>query len=113
MNCSRTRWLSVGCSSDFCGKAIDMHAKKTLEDIVKYLEEYFGVKTLNDIGLRINVSGCPHDCGASLVSDIGLIGKQIKVNDRLIQVYDIYVGGSVGGNHHLGHALKKMFQLKN
>ena len=107
MNGSKTRWLSVGCSSDFCGKATDMHAKKMLKDIVEYLEEYFGVETLNDLGLRINVSGCPHDCGASLVSDIGLIGKQIKVNDCLIQVYDIFIGGSTGEKPSLGICIEK------
>jgi sulfite reductase (ferredoxin) len=102
MNLSKTRWLSVGCSSDFCGKATGMHAKETLRDIVGYLEGYFGVETLNDIGLRINVSGCPNDCGASVVSDIGLIGKQIKVNGCLMQVYDIFIGGSIGEKPSLG-----------
>jgi sulfite reductase (ferredoxin) len=107
MNLSKTRWLSVGCSSDFCGKATGMHAKETLRDIVEYLEEYFGVETLNEMGLRINVSGCPNDCGASLVSDIGLIGKQMKVNNCLMQVYDIYVGGSIGEKPSLGTCIEK------
>ncbi|MBO3754723.1 MAG: nitrite/sulfite reductase [Candidatus Brockarchaeota archaeon] len=107
MDRSRTRWFSVGCASDFCGKAVDMHAKKTLEDIVEHLEKYFGLKVLNSMDLRINVSGCPNDCGASLISDIGLLGRQMKVDQGLKQVYDIYVGGSLGENPSLGRRVEE------
>jgi sulfite reductase beta subunit-like hemoprotein len=102
MNSSRSRWLSVGCSSDFCGKTLNPHAKDIIKDIVEHLEKHFGVETLNSIKLRINASGCPNDCGASLVADIGLIGKQIREEDRVRQVYDVYAGGSLGNNSSLG-----------
>ena len=102
MSSSRVRWLSVGCSSDFCGKTLNPHAKDIIKDIVEYLEKHFGVETLNSIKLRVNASGCPNDCGASLVADIGLIGKRIKEEDRVKQVYDVYAGGSLGNNSSLG-----------
>ncbi|MGQ9691709.1 MAG: nitrite/sulfite reductase [Thermoproteota archaeon] len=103
MDCSKTRWLSVGCSSDFCGKATGICAKETVRDIVEYLEGHFGIETLKDLRLRVNVSGCPNDCGASLISDIGLISRQIRVDGGLKQVYDIYLGGSV--NEVMAHPL--------
>jgi sulfite reductase beta subunit-like hemoprotein len=102
MDSSRVRWLSVGCSSDFCGKTSNLHAKDIIRDIVEYLEKHFGIETLNGIKLCVNASGCPNDCGASLVADIGLIGKQIKEEDRVRQTYDVYVGGSLGNNPSLG-----------
>ncbi|MEM2173202.1 MAG: nitrite/sulfite reductase [Thermoproteota archaeon] len=104
INRSKTRWLSVGCASDFCGKAthINTCAKKMLENVVEHLERRFGLEVLNNMNLHINVSGCPHDCGTSLISNIGLIGKQMKVEGGLKQVYDIYVGGSVGEEPSLG-----------
>jgi sulfite reductase beta subunit-like hemoprotein len=99
---SRLRWLGMGCPSDFCGKTSNLHAKDVVGDITDYLEELFGVKTLNEIRLRISSSGCPNDCCASLVSNIGLIGKQIRDGDKIRQAYDIYVGGSVGNDPSLG-----------
>ncbi|MEM2088517.1 MAG: nitrite/sulfite reductase [Thermoproteota archaeon] len=104
MDRSKTRWFSVGCASDFCGKAtnINIHAKKILENIVEHLERRFGSEVLNSMDFRINISGCPNDCGASLVSDMGLIGRQMKVGDDFKQVYDIYVGGSIGEKPSLG-----------
>ncbi len=102
MDRSKARWLSVGCASDFCGKATDIYAKKMLENIVEYLEKCFSLEILNSMNLRINVSGCPNDCAASLVSDIGLLGRQMKINGSFKQVYDMYVGGSVGEKPSLG-----------
>jgi sulfite reductase beta subunit-like hemoprotein len=102
MNLSRPRWLSVGCSSDFCGKTSNLHAKDVIKDIIDYLERAFSIEILDEIGLRINASGCPNDCGASLVADVGLIGKQIRDGDRIRQTYDIYVGGNIGNNPSLG-----------
>lgn len=110
MDRSKTRWLSVGCPSDFCGKATDICAKETVKNIVEYLEEYFGIEILKDLRLRVNVSGCPNDCSASLISDIGLIGRQIRVDRGLKQAYDIYLGGSVGEKPLLGRLVEERVQ---
>ena len=102
MSSSKARWLSVGCASDFCGKTLNLHAKDVIGDVVGYLEERFGIEALSDVMLRINASGCPNDCGASLVADIGLIGRQIRRGDKIEQVYDVYVGGNTGNSPSLG-----------
>lgn len=102
MNSSRARWLSVGCASDFCGKTLYPHAKDIVRDVVEYLEEYFGAEKLSSLRLRVNASGCPNDCGTSLIADIGLISKRIREGDRFKQAYDIYVGGDLGNSPSLG-----------
>ncbi|MEM3957069.1 MAG: nitrite/sulfite reductase [Thermoproteota archaeon] len=107
MDRSKTRWLSVGCASDFCGKAADMCAKKMLENIVEHLEKNFGLEMLNSMDLHINISGCPNDCGASLVADIGLLGRQMKVDGAFKQVYEIYVGGSTGEKASFGTRIEE------
>lgn len=112
MNRSKTRWLSVGCASEFCGKATHMGAKKILENIAEYLEKHFGLDVLNSMDLRINVSRCLNDCGASLISDIGLIGRQMKVDDGFKQVYDNMWVVVLVKKHRLEHASKKVFLSK-
>lgn len=101
MNSSVARWLSIGCASDFCGKTLNPHAKDVIKEIVDYLERFFGVEVLGDLKLRINASGCPNDCGASLIADIGLVGKQIREGNEIKQSYNIYVGGNIGNSPSL------------
>ncbi|MEM2790142.1 MAG: hypothetical protein QW236_07405, partial [Candidatus Bathyarchaeia archaeon] len=86
----------------FCGKTLYPHAKDVVKEIIDYLEGVFGPEKLSDMRLRVNVSGCPNDCGASLIADIGLVGKQVREGDRIKQAYDIYVGGGLGNNPSLG-----------
>jgi nitrite reductase/ring-hydroxylating ferredoxin subunit len=46
--------------------------------------------------LSMHWSGCPAGCGNHAVADIGLLGKNIKVNDEVAEAVDIYVGGATG-----------------
>src|SRR5580692_2744475 len=46
--------------------------------------------------LRINITGCPNSCGQHWIADIGLEGKKIKVDGRMVDAYYFCVGGSVG-----------------
>jgi ferredoxin-nitrite reductase len=41
-------------------------------------------------------SGCPAGCGNHLVADIGLLGKKAKVDGKVVDAVDIYVGGRSG-----------------
>jgi NAD(P)H-dependent nitrite reductase large subunit len=41
-------------------------------------------------------SGCPAGCGNHAMADIGLLGKNIRVNGELVEAVDVYVGGSAG-----------------
>jgi sulfite reductase (ferredoxin) len=46
--------------------------------------------------LRINVTGCPNSCGQHWIADIGLEGKKIKQDGKMVDAYYFCIGGSVG-----------------
>jgi sulfite reductase (ferredoxin) len=46
--------------------------------------------------LRLNITGCPNSCGQHWIADIGIEGKKIKVDGRMVDAYYFCVGGSVG-----------------
>jgi sulfite reductase (ferredoxin) len=46
--------------------------------------------------LRINVTGCPNSCGQHWIADIGLEGKKIKHEGKMVDAYYFCIGGSVG-----------------
>jgi nitrite reductase/ring-hydroxylating ferredoxin subunit len=41
-------------------------------------------------------SGCPAGCGNHSVADIGLLGKNIKVDGEVIEAVDVFAGGATG-----------------
>jgi sulfite reductase (ferredoxin) len=46
--------------------------------------------------LRLHITGCPNSCGQHWIADIGIEGKKIKVDGRMVDAYYFCVGGSVG-----------------
>jgi len=44
----------------------------------------------------LHVTGCPNSCGQHWIADVGIEGKKIKVNDRLLDAYYFCVGGALG-----------------
>jgi sulfite reductase (ferredoxin) len=46
--------------------------------------------------IRIHVTGCPNSCGQHWIADIGLEGKKIKVDGKMVDAYYFCMGGSVG-----------------
>ncbi len=92
----RLKWTSIACSSDFCGKSVEPHSKKLLADVVEYLESRFTPQMLDETKVRIHVSGCINNCCPANTAEIGMIGKQIKVDGETKQTYDILLGGSLG-----------------
>jgi sulfite reductase (ferredoxin) len=49
-----------------------------------------------DQHLKIHVTGCPNSCGQHWIADVGIEGKKIKVDGRLVDAYYFCVGGAVG-----------------
>ena len=49
-----------------------------------------------DQQLRLNVTGCPNGCGQHWIADIGIEGKKIKHEGKLIDAYYFCLGGAVG-----------------
>ncbi len=46
--------------------------------------------------VKIHVTGCPNSCGQHWIADIGIEGKKLRVNGRLVDAYYFCVGGAVG-----------------
>ena len=46
--------------------------------------------------LRLNITGCPNSCGQHWIADIGIEGKKIKQDGRMVDAYYFCVGGSLG-----------------
>jgi sulfite reductase (ferredoxin) len=63
------------------------------------IRQTFATKNISDV--RINISGCPNNCGQSTVADVGLVGLLRKENGNKVPYYRIYVGGSNGKNNIL------------
>jgi sulfite reductase (ferredoxin) len=46
--------------------------------------------------LKLHITGCPNSCGQQWIADIGIEGKKIKQDGRMVDAYYFCVGGSVG-----------------
>jgi sulfite reductase beta subunit-like hemoprotein len=115
-NGPKLKWSSIGCSSDFCGKTIEPHAKQVLKSVVEYLVENYEHEFLNESGIIIQANGCPNHCCASSLAEIGLSGAVVKIEGHLVQTYAIVLGGGVGPNPSLGRIIERGIpsaQIKN
>ncbi len=57
--------------------------------------------------VRIHWTGCPNSCGQPQVADIGLMGTKVRKNGKTLEGVDIYMGGTVGKEAHLGACVQK------
>jgi sulfite reductase beta subunit-like hemoprotein len=67
----------------------------------------FSRDELNQAGFRIHVSGCPNNCCANLISEIGLAGRLSREDGVLKQYYDILLGGSYGATAIQGRVIQE------
>jgi len=84
---------TVACTgSEFCKLALT-ETKGFARWLTQELEE-----RLPDFQeqLRLNITGCPNSCGQHWIADIGVEGKKVKVDGRMVDAYYFCVGGSVG-----------------
>lgn len=51
--------------------------------------------------LKIDVTGCPNSCGQHWIADIGLEGKRIRVDGKMVDAYYFCLGGAVGKHQSL------------
>ena len=84
---------TVACSgTEFCKLAIT-ETKSFSRWLVEEMEERLPGF---DQHLKLHVTGCPNSCGQHWIADIGIEGKKIKVDDRLVDAYYFCVGGALG-----------------
>ena len=46
--------------------------------------------------LKLHITGCPNSCGQHWIADIGIEGKKIKQDGKLVDAYYFCVGGGIG-----------------
>ena len=84
---------TVACTgSEFCKLALT-ETKTFARWLTEQLEERFPNYQQD---LRLHITGCPNSCGQHWIADIGIEGKKIKVNGKMVDAYYFCVGGSVG-----------------
>ncbi|HEV2619544.1 MAG TPA: nitrite/sulfite reductase, partial [Acidobacteriaceae bacterium] len=49
-----------------------------------------------DQQIKLHVTGCTNSCGQSWIADIGLEGKKIKKDGKMVDAFYFVVGGAVG-----------------
>ena len=82
----------VSCTGmDYCHFAL-IETKQQALKTAQALEQELG-KTKP---ISIHWSGCPAGCSNQAAADIGLIGKNIKMNGQVEEAVDVYLGGSNG-----------------
>lgn len=86
---------AIACSgTEFCKLAITETKSFTrwlVEEMEERLPEF-------DQELKLHVTGCPNSCGQHWIADIGIEGKKMKVDGRLVDAYYFCLGGAVGRN---------------
>jgi sulfite reductase (ferredoxin) len=84
---------TVACSgTEFCKLAIT-ETKSFSRWLVEELEERLPGF---DQHLKLHVTGCPNSCGQHWIADIGIDGKKMKVDGKLVDAYYFCVGGALG-----------------
>jgi sulfite reductase (ferredoxin) len=87
---------TIACSgTEFCKLAIT-ETKSFARWLVEELEERLPGF---DQHLKLHVTGCPNSCGQHWIADIGIDGKKMKVDGRLVDAYYFCLGGALGLHH--------------
>ena len=83
--------LAMACPAlPTCGQALG-EAERVMPDLVDGLAGALEAQGLGSLALRVNVTGCPNGCARPYTAEVGIVG-------RTKTGYDLYVGGSVGGD---------------
>ena len=89
---------TMACTgAQFCNIAVT-ETKGTMFQLMETLRQ----RRIALHGIRIHMSGCPSSCAQHFTADIGLKGVRVR---RLIgtrEGFDVYLGGGVAGDVHLG-----------
>ncbi len=93
----------VSCTGiEFCNLAV-AETKNRMESLIGQLEQRSGWYRDK---IRIHFSGCPSSCGQHQIADIGFRGARTKVDGKMVDAYDLFVGGRLGSNRRFNELLK-------
>jgi ferredoxin-nitrite reductase len=97
-----TRALVSCTGSQFCNFAL-VETKNQAMALIKALEAELSLPR----AVRVHWTGCPNSCAQPQVADIGLMGTKIRRNGKTLEGVDLYMGGKVGKDAHLGSCVQK------
>ncbi|NEQ32309.1 MAG: ferredoxin--nitrite reductase [Leptolyngbya sp. SIO4C5] len=97
-----TRSLVSCTGSRFCNFAL-VETKQRALGLAQLLDAEL---TLNQ-PVRIHWTGCPNSCGQPQVADIGFMGTKTRKDGKTVEAVDIYMGGKVGKDAHLGDRVRQ------
>ena len=97
-----TRGLVSCTGAQFCNFAL-IETKNRALATIKALEAELTFTQ----PVRIHWTGCPNSCGQPQVADIGLMGTKARKDGKAVEGVDIYMGGKVGKDAHLGSCITK------
>jgi ferredoxin-nitrite reductase len=84
----------VSCTGiDYCHFAL-VETKELALNTARHLEQRLPAGKL----LTMHWSGCPAGCGNHAAADIGLLGKNARIDGQIVDAVDIFVGGKSGPN---------------
>ncbi|XP_059652878.1 ferredoxin--nitrite reductase, chloroplastic-like [Cornus florida] len=100
----------VACTGNqFCGQAIietKARAMKVTEEVQRLVSVTRPV--------RMHWTGCPNSCGQVQVADIGFMGCMARdENGKMCEGVDVFLGGRIGSDSHLGDLYKKGVPCKD
>ena len=89
---------TVACTgTQFCNIAVT-ETKGAMFRLIETLRQ----RALALHGIRIHMSGCPSSCAQHFTADIGLKGVRVRRLLGTREGFDVYLGGGVAGDVHLG-----------
>ncbi|CAL5213162.1 unnamed protein product [Lathyrus oleraceus] len=100
----------VACTGNqFCGQAI-IETKARALKVTEEVERQVAVAR----PVRMHWTGCPNTCGQVQVADIGFMGCMTRdENGKVVEGADIFLGGRIGSDSHLGEVYKKGVPCKD
>lgn len=99
---SLTRNTIVCTGKQFCSLAVT-ETKGYGFQLVEELRR----RRVETYGIRIAMSGCPNACAQHHTADIGLKGAKVRKGLRIVDGFDVYLGGGVSETLALGTLWKK------
>jgi ferredoxin-nitrite reductase len=82
----------VSCTGiDYCHFALI-----ETKDLAVRTAQHLARSLPHDLPFTTHWSGCPAGCGNHALADVGLLGKNIRVDGKLVDAVDVFIGGKSG-----------------
>ena len=102
----------VSCTgNDFCAFAL-IDSKGEAIKLAAALEQQYEVSP-DAAPVRIQMSACPHACGQHRAGEIGLLGGRKRIDGEIVDVADVFSGGTLGEDPQFGEVTAPAVQTEH